>query len=147
MNTKASDMVAHVRKSGKIVSVHEYRVTYMTAKPGDRYAKVRVFPTDDVSLTTMLREAISALRRNRRRHLKDLPLGQAIIVFQSLGLLRPNDQDEPRVPLARSPASAGGVTAVLVGSSALLGIFLFGSDPNNHRDGCNSQCKPESTRE
>jgi hypothetical protein len=36
----------------------------------------------------------------------------------------PNAQDEPRVPLARSPASAGGVTAVLVGSSAWFGIFL-----------------------
>jgi hypothetical protein len=36
-----------------------------------------------------------------------------------------NDQDEPRVPLARSPAEAGGVTAVLVGSSAWLGGFFF----------------------
>ena len=32
----------------------------------------------------------------------------------------PNDQGEPRVPLARSPATAGGVTAVLVGSGAWL---------------------------
>jgi hypothetical protein len=37
-----------------------------------------------------------------------------------------NDQDEPRVPLARSPATAGGVTAVLVGSSAWFGsVFIF----------------------
>ena len=37
----------------------------------------------------------------------------------------PNDQDEPRVPLARSPASAGGVTAVLVGSGAWFGsVFI-----------------------
>ena len=36
--------------------------------------------------------------------------------------------DEPRAPLARSPATAGGVTAVLVGSSAWLSnsASLFG---------------------
>ena len=36
----------------------------------------------------------------------------------------PNDQGEPRVPLARSPATAGGVTAVLVDSSAWLAFFF-----------------------
>ena len=36
-------------------------------------------------------------------------------------IFSPNDQGEPRVPLARSPAEAGGVTAVLVGSSAWFG--------------------------
>jgi hypothetical protein len=37
----------------------------------------------------------------------------------------PNAQGEPRAPLARSPAPAGGVTAVLVGSSAWLGDFFI----------------------
>jgi len=36
-----------------------------------------------------------------------------------------NDQDEPRAPLARSPAEAGGVTAVLVGSGAWFGSILI----------------------
>lgn len=41
----------------------------------------------------------------------------------------PNATDEPRRKLARSPATAGGVTAVLVGSGAWFGsVFLLMED-------------------
>ena len=41
-------------------------------------------------------------------------------------IFMPNAQGEPGAPLARSPASAGGVPVVLIGSAALFGpVSLF----------------------
>ena len=70
---------------------------------------------------------LRALNRRRqlphhRRKLRALKRCACDFVL-STHIILPNAQGEPRAPLARSPAIAGGVTAVLVGSSAWLGAL------------------------
>ena len=87
MSTIPRDMWAHVTRRGKIIACHEHRVTCIQPRKGDKYAKVRVIPIDDESVTRQLKSAMLAIKRRAHRSEGLSPCDNALIVMHSLGIL------------------------------------------------------------